>query len=551
MAQPKTSPEQPPLSESGQNPDPSSPGTAPGLPTTAEPDETLSSSSPTVAGQLGRLKDRIPESVQTFIGFDAESWLGPAQNGKRERINHLLLNGRFIVALLAAGALLLVMGAASSGVTFFGVSLILLALCSMSFRMKMVAKYTIVAILSVAIFVNMLATFLAVPAYDSGLIALNSFTDPSERSFWPDPNHREIPGYENMPARVFVETGDGVQVVDTTTDAGRDLALWGIKANVGEQLLRTVAEMFAGVGIALACLGIASRLSRLTRTPASISDKPGLFDGIGRLNRITLIVLPVGLASLSIGLGFGNFLDEILDETSYYYPGGGVNQDALAVGFSLMILNYTEYLGYVAVAMGIFLFLAGTPRRLLFAWFDRRALLDGGKPWDPILKKTGVALTAIGILMSLLGFWTRFNFLRVQEFVFATTGNWQLLIEEPEWLRTLLTTLGFWPAPLWGGVALFLVGSNTLRKIVGMIWVLAGRMNSSSSSSYSGSYTSSYSSDSGGSGSGGSGGSGSGGSGGSGSSGSGGSGSGEVISGGAYRASQAAAAARSGGGKGR
>ena len=534
MAQPKTSPEQPPLSESGHNPDPSSPGAAPGSPTAAEPDETLSSPSPTVVGQLEHLNDRILESLQTFIGFDAESWLGPAQNGKRERLSHLLVNGRFIVALLAAGALLLVVGAASSGVTFFGVSLILLALCSISFRMKMVARYAIVATLSVAIFVNMLATFLAVPVYDSGLIALNSFTDPSERSFWPDPTHREIPGYENMPARVFVETGDGVQVVDTTTDAGRDLALWGIKANVGEQLLRTVAEMFAGVGIALACLGIASRLSKLTRTPASISDKPGLFDRIGRLNRITLIVLPVGLASLSIGLGFGNFLDEILDETSYYYPGGGVNQDALAVGFSLMILHYAEYLGYIAVALGIFPFLAGTPRRLLFAWFDRRGL-QGGYPWDPILKKTGVVLTAIGILMSVFGFWLRFNFLKVQEFVFATTGNWQLLNEEPEWLRTLLTTLDFWPAPLWGGVALFLVGSKTVRKYVGRTLHLIHVLGSWAGSSTGGSSTPSQSSSSGGTAS----------------SGSGGTGSGEVISGGAIRASQAAQGGRMGGGGGR
>ena len=523
MAQPGVPPV-PPL-PSGQDPEPSSLSPAPGPPDAVESGATSAPfppSDPEPASALDRLKKHMPENVLKFLQFDAESWLGPAQNGKRERLKYLLLNGQFIVLLLVVGALLGgTLGAFSAPVAALGSSLIALAICFLSFRVRLITRHVIVALMVPGIVISMLATPLGNEAYDAGLLALNSVTDPAERSFWVDPAHRDVPGYEDMPDRVFVETGDGIQSVDTTTEAGRDLALWGIKTDLGEKYLLTLGQLLGAPAMFLACLGIASRLMGITRAPPSIADQPGLFDGLSRRTKIGLILMTLGFALGIAGAGLGDLLDAIFDDRLYYIPGESVNWEAKGVGFSMLFLYKAKWLGYLTLWLGAILLLVGTPRRKLFAWYDQR----GGGPWNPILKKTGTWLFAVGALGSVIQFYGVSGFFlgTIREVQFMTTGDMRVLVEVPGWFRTLDTILDTWALASILGMLLFGIGSKTVRGILMMI----ARLASSGSSSGGDSSTPSQPS------------------------GSGASGSGEPISGGAARAGAAAEAARRGGRGGR
>ncbi len=346
----------------------------------------------------------------------------------------------------------------------------------------MVARFVIVALLVPWIVLGAFATPLGKPVYDAGLLLLNSVTDPTERTFWVDPNYREVPRYEGMPDRVFVETDDGIQVVDTTTEAGRDLAYWGINTDLGEKYLRTLGLLLNGPAMILAGLGTASRLMGITRAPPSISGRPGLFDGLSGRTRIGLIVMALGFVSATVGTLFGDLLDEIFDDRLYYIPGEGVNREAQGVAFSMLFLYKAKWLGYMAWSLGIILLLIGTPRRQLFAWFDRRAL-NGGRWFDPILKKTGVWLFSVGILGEIVqytgvaGFFAGIR----REILLMTTGDMKVLYEEPEWLLTLYAILDLWVLPILLGMILFGAGSKTVRMIIAFIRGMAGQMGSGSS----------------------------------------------------------------------
>ena len=464
-----------------------------------EPLAPLPASSPVPTGQWERVKELFPKSALESIGFDVESWLGPSQNSKRERLKSLLLNGRLIVSLLTAGSLLLTLGAFSAVFTNFGSLLVAFAMCSVSFRQRLVARYAIVALLVLGAFLFLSSPLLGKPVYDAGLVALNTFTDPSERIIWGDPSHREVPGYEDMPDQVFVETGDGIQIVDTTTEAGKDLVMRGIKTDLGERFLQAIGLMLNGSAMALAGIGTTSRLLGVTRAPSSIADRSGLFDGLSRRTIAALAMLALGFATAIIGGVFGDLLNDIFDDRLYYLPGEGVNREAQGVAFSMLILYKAKYLGYMAWSLGIILLLIGTPRRKLFAWFDRRAL-NGGRPWDPVLKKTGVWLLAIGILGGIIQFHAVVGFFvgTGREILLITTGDWEVLLEEPRWLGTLVTILDLWAAGCWLGIVFLGAGSKTVRKTIGKIYGMAGRMGSTRSSSGSSSSTPSQSGNSGG-----------------------------------------------------
>ena len=341
----------------------------------------------------------------------------------------------------------------------------------------MITRFVIVALLVPGIVLFLSAALLGKPVYDAGLLILNSVSDPTERTFWVDPNHRDVPGYENMPDRVFVETGDGIQNVGTTTEAGRDLAFWGIKTDLGEKYLRTLGLLLNGPAMVLAGLGTASRLMGITRAPPSISGRPGPFDGLSRRTRIGLIMMTLGFASAIVGTVFGDLLDEIFDDRLYYIPGEGVNREAQGVAFSMLFLYKAKWLGYMAWSLGIILLLIGTPRRQLFAWFDRRAL-NGGRWFDPILKKAGVWFFSVGILGAIVqytgvaGFFAGIR----REILLMTTGDMKVLYEEPEWLLTLYSTLELWALASLLGMILVGVGSKTVRMIIALIYGMAGQM---------------------------------------------------------------------------
>ena len=529
MAQPGIPPAPSPASDPGRKPEPSSSCPISGPPDACESGATtapLGSSAPEPTSRLERLKQQAPEEALNFLRFDAESWLGPAQNGKRERLKYLLLNGKFILLLLAVGALLgATLGAFSAAAANLGSLLIAIAMCCLSFRIRLVARYAMVALLVPGIVIFVFAAPLGEPVYDAGVLVLNSVTDPSDRSFWVDPNHRDVPGYDDMPDWVFVETGDGVQRVDTTTEAGRDLAMWGIKTDLGEKYLQALSLLLSGPAMVLASLGVASRLMGITRAPPALAGRPGLFDGLSRRTKIGLILMALGFAMAAVGAGLGDFLDSIFDDRLYYLPGEGVNREAQGVAFSMLFLYKAKWLGYLAWSLGIILLLVGTPRRKLFAWYDRRA----GLPWDPVLKKTGTWLFAIGILGAVVQFHGVAGvFLgTVREIQLMTTGDMQVLVEVPGWFRTLDTILDLWALGNILGMIIFGAGSKTVRSIVMTIASWTQNLGSSGSSSGSGTSTSSQSS------------------------GSGASGSGEVASGGAAQAGQAAEAARGWGRGGR
>ena len=533
MAQPGIPPVPSPSSGSSQDPEPSPLSPIPGPPDAGEcgaTSEPLALSAPERAPALERLKKRLPESAPNFLRFDSEPWLGPGRYGKRERLKYLLLNGQFIILLLAVGAILWGFpGAFFAPMADFGSSLVALAMCFLSFRLRLIARYVIAALMVPGIVIFLVATPLGKPVYDAGLLALNSVTDPSERSFWVDPDYRDVPGYEDMPDWVFVETDDGIQRVDTTTEAGRDLAMWGIKTDLGERYLRTLGRLLGSPAMFLACLGVASRLMGITRAPRSIADRPGLFDGLSRRTRVGLILMTLGFAFGTAGAGLGDLLDAIFDDRLYYLPGQGVNREALGVAFTLMFLYKAKWLGYMALWLGVILLLTGTPRRKLFAWYDRRAL-NGGRRSDPPLKKTGTWLFSIGILGAVVQYYgvTGFFLGTGREILLMTTGDLQVLHQTPGWFRTIDTVLGLWALSSFLGMIFIAAGSKTVRRIIAAISLVTRGFGSSGSNSGSGSSTSSPSSgsDTGGSS--------------------------DAISGGAAQAGQAAEAARglSGGGRG-
>ena len=236
--------------------------------------------------------------------------------------------------------------------------------------------------------------------------------------------------------------------------------------------------------------------------------------------------MTLGFAMAAVGAGVGDFLDSIFDDRLYYLPGEGVNREAQGIAFSMLFLYKAKWLGYLAWSLGIILLLVGTPRRKLFAWYDRRV----GLPWDPFLKKTGTWLFAIGTVGAVIQFYGVAGvFLgTVREIQLMTTGDMQVLVEVPGWFRTLDTILDTWALANILGMIIFGAGSKTVRRII----LTIGSLGSSGSSSGSGTSTSNQSS-------------------GSGEGGSGASGSGEVASGGAAQAGQAAEAAGRWGGGGR
>lgn len=487
-----------------------------------QPDSTSDSGSLPMHGE---------DSTQSTTGAAEPPTTAPASppdpGNLKNRVAELALDGKVIAILSIVGVLItLVLGHISSFVALFGSLLIAWALCAVSFRLKLAARFVVAALMLIALFHLASSPFVGRAYYDVGLMVVNSLSDPAERDFfWPDPEYMDIKGV------VVVDTWSGLQSFTTDTDAGMAAAIRGIKSEMSGYVMRFAAGMFSLAALVLVCLGVGSRMVGLTSIPASATS-PDLFRDLVPRDRISLAAVCIGAAAGFIGMYPQTFLSEIIEDFDYFVGLSPEAQSLHGLYWPMMVLDKVQALGFITAYVGALVILLGTPRRKLFEWFDQRALDPQAGRFDAPLKKIGLTLLVIGIHIFIIKEYVAQIFLigsyfEISNVMWDSGFSWEFA-SYPGWLQIVLNILYVWVPFVVLGIVMFFAGSKTFRLIVRLIIALLLRFTPSGSGG--GSTTTSSSGSSGSSQQSGS----------------------TVISGGAFQASQRAARGGGrGGGRGR
>ena len=289
------------------------------------------------------------------------------------------------------------------------VSLIIFAVgcCVVSFDFRLVPRLSVLAVMGIAIISFLSTLFLGEVFYDVVLKVLNSYTDPVQREFLPDPEQAEAA--KDMPF--------GVES----------------KSEMGSQLLEFTGYISFALGVIVTCLGALLKFA-------------GKFRG----------VIGVGLSMIIIGLFLlltpalpQYILDEVLREGTGYSNGAiSPNSPVPWLFWPLFALDKASYVGGVIMWLGVFILILGLIDRLI----NRRGE-------DAEVKRLGLALFAIGTLGGI------FHFYVLEDFLIPTAREIGIAAI-PGWLRTSIRILGYtWWIPTLLGTIFFIAGIRTMRKI--------------------------------------------------------------------------------------
>ena len=337
-----------------------------------------------------------------------------------------------------------------------------MSIAAAAFKFRLSTRNALLALMLFAGLLALTAAQIGGTVYAAGLLAVNAVSDPASRGFWPDP------AYMDLSSHVFVEVGGQSRAFETTTDAGRAAAIAAIHADSGRLIVQSGAEFLVLVGLLIATVDFAVRLTGLTRGPDPDTG-PDPLDRISRTVRAGLFVLVAGVAAAIIGAAPQEILDELLESGVNYTRGGGINSEAEFLFWPMLVLDKVEGLGYIAIALGVIALALGAPRRRLFAWFDQRASQPAGRRYDATVKKSGSALLTAGICLYWFDSYVLGQFLvpTLREIGFLATSEQFFPGDQsgyPQWLQSFTSALGNWPLLAILGFAFLAVGSKTLRR---------------------------------------------------------------------------------------